>query len=424
MKYNSMFKTLLLILFITAVSQSSLAAGLDDFIIQVQTDLSGPSADTEFLIRTSPSLTYKYNVDCDNDSNFEGLGVTGDFLCIYQGPDEYTIRIEDDMGDGTGFPRVYFNNVGDQKKIVDIVQWGTGKWISMGSAFHGADMMHVSASDVPDLILVTNLGSMFNGASLANPDVSLWNTINITNMSGMFAGATSATPDVSQWNTTNVINMRAMFSLASLANPDVSQWNTGNVMSMVFMFSGALAATPDMSNWNITGLTVPDSMENMLIGITLPTTLYDATLANFDAQTTVSGIVFDGGNSKYCNVAAHDSLINKGWIITDGGLDLSLCPEDVFVNGFEDIIIFKAAQSQFTYDFSEVSITEMDEQPLLIAEGIDANLIPIIRVYLRNDLGQLQIRLDKLIEIDGENNQWNEGQWQSIDNKELTTISW
>ena len=400
----------------------------DDFVIEVDTTIAGSTTNTQFEINTT-GTGYNYNVDCDgvNAGTNTATAQTGNYTCNYASPGVYTIRISDNVGDKTGFPSIDSYNHNDRKKIIDLIQWGTGKWTSMSSAFYSATNMQVTATDVPDLSNVMYMSLMFNGASSANPDVSLWNTSNVTNMAGMFSGATSANPDVSLWNTSNVTNMALMFDGATSANPDVSNWNTSNVTDMASMFNGATLAIPDMSNWNITGVTVPFSMDNMLIGITLPRTLYDATLANFNAQITTSGIVFDAGNSKYCNVIAHDSLINThGWTITDGGLDTNCPPavENIFSNGFEDVIVFKAAQSQFNYDFSEVSIAEMDELPLLIAEGVDAQQNVVIQIYLRNDLGQMQIKLDKLIEIDGENNQWTEGQWQSIDHKELTTISW
>jgi hypothetical protein len=180
-----------------------------------------------------------------------------------------------------------------------------------------------------------------------------------------------------------------------------------------------------MSSWDISAIITPFSMDGILQGITLPTPLYDATLANFNSQITANDIVFDGGNSKYCNIAARDSLLVKGWNISDGGLDSNCSAVDnIFSNGFEDVIIFKAVQSQFNYDFSEVSINDMSEEPLLIAEGIDVQHKPVIKVYLRNDVGQLQIRLDKLDIQAGDNVHWSTGQWQSIDNTQLTIISW
>ncbi len=78
----------------------------DPFVITVKTDNSGPSTDTQFGIPTSAIATYNYNVDCDDDGVDEVTGATGSFICNYTLPGTYTIRIKDNVGDGTGFPRI------------------------------------------------------------------------------------------------------------------------------------------------------------------------------------------------------------------------------------------------------------------------------------------------------------------------------
>lgn len=108
------------------------AGPLGDFIITVKSDNPGTSAATEFAIPTTGG-GYNYNVDCDNDGIDEATAVAGNYTCDYTtssagaGAGTYTIRIKDNTGAGTGFPRIYFNNGGDKDKITGINQWGTGK---------------------------------------------------------------------------------------------------------------------------------------------------------------------------------------------------------------------------------------------------------------------------------------------------------
>ena len=85
----------------------------DHFVITVQTDNPGASSNTQFTIPTTGS-GYNYNVDCNNDGTNEATGMTGDYTCDYGTGNEgaYTIRIKDNSGAGTGFPRIYFNNGG------------------------------------------------------------------------------------------------------------------------------------------------------------------------------------------------------------------------------------------------------------------------------------------------------------------------
>jgi surface protein len=214
-----------------------------------------------------------------------------------------------------------------------------------------------------------------------------------------------------------------MFSGATSANPDTSGWNTAKVTDMGFMFSGATSANPDVSGWDITNV---DDMDGMFGGVTLSTADYDAILTHFNSQLVISNIPFSGGNSKYCAVAAHDNLTNAatghGWVITDEGLDTN-CNGVIFENSFEDVLVFKAAEKQFVYDFAEVSLN-LDPNPLLIAKGVDAQNNTVIKIYLRQDVGQLQIRMDT-IELNESNlNQWNTGEWQNSDNKNLSMIQW
>ncbi len=59
-------KKILILIILSSFFATSYAAGLDDFIITVQTDNPGTSADTEFTIPTTGG-GYDYNVDCDDD---------------------------------------------------------------------------------------------------------------------------------------------------------------------------------------------------------------------------------------------------------------------------------------------------------------------------------------------------------------------
>ena len=106
---------------------------------------------------------------------------------------------------------------------------------------------------------VTNMGSMFEAAPSANPDVSNWDTSNVTNMGRMFMGsvflgATSANPDVSKWETANVTDMSYMFYRATSANPKVANWNVSKVTNMKSMFSGATSANPDVAKWTVSSV--------------------------------------------------------------------------------------------------------------------------------------------------------------------------
>ena len=195
---------------------------------------------------TIPTLstagTYNYSVDW-GDSMTE-TGQTSSATHTYSTAGNYEVKISGD------FPSIYFNNTGDKTKIIELKQWGNIQWLTMKSAFRGCTNLQVTATDVPDLSNVTSLQQMFYFASVADPDVSSWNTANVTDMGSMFQNATSANPNVSMWNTANVTNMSSMFQSASSAIPNVSMWNTAKVTNMQSLFQSATSANPNVSMWN------------------------------------------------------------------------------------------------------------------------------------------------------------------------------
>ncbi|MCF6287671.1 MAG: DUF285 domain-containing protein, partial [Proteobacteria bacterium] len=346
-KFNYIFLSFLII------SQLTQAAGLDDFMITVQSDNPGTSSDTEFTIPTTGG-GYDYNVDCNNDGINEFTALTGNVTCNFStlgGAGTYTIRIEDNTGVGTGFPRIYFNNAGDKDKITGINQWGTGQWTSMERAFQGCINLNDAggaATDEPDLSAVTDMWFMFSEATAFNQDIGNWNTAAVTAMGFMFRGATAFNQDIGNWNTAAVTDMGFMFDGATAFNQDISNWNTAAVTDMAGMFAVATAFNQDIGNWNVANVI---DMEDMFLNTTLSTAKYDALLIGWDAQVLQAGVDFHGGNSTYClGEAARTNMIdNDSWLITDGGLDCTVDnPSDDFVITVQSDNPGTSAADQFT----------------------------------------------------------------------------
>ena len=87
-----------------AITDGGLAC--TEFIIMVKTDNPGTSSSKQFTIPTKGS-GYNYNVDCNNDGTNEAKTRTKNYTCSYASPGTYTIRISDNTGSGTGFPRIF-----------------------------------------------------------------------------------------------------------------------------------------------------------------------------------------------------------------------------------------------------------------------------------------------------------------------------
>ncbi|KAF5290746.1 hypothetical protein FQR65_LT20602 [Abscondita terminalis] len=98
-------------------------------------------------------------------------------------------------------------------KLIDVYTWGTAQWSTMKNAFIDCRNLNITATDVPDL---SNVADMSRD----------WNTSNVTNMGGMFQGATLFDQNIGSWNTQNVTDMSIMFNEARAFNQPIGNWNT------------------------------------------------------------------------------------------------------------------------------------------------------------------------------------------------------
>lgn len=225
----------------------SSAPAFRPFIMEVESDGNG-----EFTIPTTGG-GYNYDVKTSDGQTFSG--VTGNLTITFPSANtRYDIEISGD------FPRIFFNNGSQRLKAKDIKQWGDIVWGAVQTnAFYGCANLQVSATDVPDLSNVTNMGQMFRDCqALITLDVSSWDVSSVTNMQQFVQGCTSLTTlDVSGWNVSSVTNMALMFhNCQSLSSLDVSGWDVSSVTNMGNMFQNCqLLTTLDVSAWDVSGVT-------------------------------------------------------------------------------------------------------------------------------------------------------------------------
>ena len=341
-------------------------SGYNAFTIEVKTDNAGTSNDNQFQFTGAVGdydVIAKQNgtvVATFNDlSNQETITLPSSGIYIL----EVTAK------EVNPFNIIKFNNSGDKLKITDIKQWGEVAWSSFNDAFFGCSNTLVTATDVPNLSLVTDMFAMFLGAtsanpdtsnwdvsnvtsmnamfrsaSIANPDTSNWDVSNVTDMSFMFRNASSANPDTSNWDVSNVTNMSVMFYRASSANPDTTNWDVSNVINMERMFANALIANPDTSNWDVSSVTDmsvmfysassanPDTSNWDVSNVTNMSFMFEnsnlsvenltACYENWSQLNLQQNVEFSAGTTKYnaSGQAGRDILVNTyNWIITDGG---------------------------------------------------------------------------------------------------------
>ncbi|TQO37205.1 gliding motility-associated-like protein [Arenibacter algicola] len=227
--------------------------GLHDeaFVTTWKTDNPGNSNATSITIPTI-GTGYSYDVDWENDGIFDDFGVTGDITHDYGIAGTYTVVIKGD------FPRIYFYwNIGarDNLKILSIEQWGKIKWTSMQFSFTDcSNLTSVNATDIPDFSLVSNMNSMFDGATSFNGVIGNWDVSNVTTMNQMFYRASAFNQDIGDWNVGNVTIMDNIFNSATSFNQDIGNWDVRNVTTMSSMFDGATSFNQDIGSWKVSNV--------------------------------------------------------------------------------------------------------------------------------------------------------------------------
>jgi surface protein len=99
-----------------------------------------------------------------------------------------------------------------------------------------------------DVSNVTNMSSMFRGATSFNQPLDLWDTSKVTDMTSMFAGVTAFNQPL-DWDTSKVTYMTHMFNGATAFNQPLD-WDTSQVESMAYMFSNAINFD-QILKWNV-----------------------------------------------------------------------------------------------------------------------------------------------------------------------------
>ena len=245
-----------------------------NFITQWNLATAGSGA-TQLSFGTATSGTVNYTWQEISPGSATGSSSwSGATLTITGLPVGATIRLQIAP---TNFQRIIINNGADRNRLTQVENWDSVAWTSMQNAFYGCANLQVTATDVPNLLSVSdmsqmfracanlnspgNIGSwntsaatstyrMFYSASSFNQNIGAWNTAAITDMSEMFYGAAAFNQNIGAWNTGAVDNMYGMFYDASAFNQNIGTWNTAAVTDMEYMFYGAAAFNQNISTWN------------------------------------------------------------------------------------------------------------------------------------------------------------------------------
>ncbi len=230
------------------------AKWLIPFITIWKTDNTGNvvSGPNQVKLPLASTGTYDFIVDWgDGTSNTITTYNQPEATHSYAAPGTYTVTLAGQI-EGFGFAA----SGQDSSKLIDIARWGSVRLHNNGSQFRNCNNLTAfSAIDSPDLSSVSNMSSMFYGASSFNGNISAWNVANATNMSEMFRGASAFNQNLNTWNVANVTNMNNMFRQASSFNGNISSWNVANVTEFTGMFWQASSFNQDISSWNVSNAT-------------------------------------------------------------------------------------------------------------------------------------------------------------------------
>ncbi len=238
------------------------------------------------------------------------------------------------------FNRFIINYGADKDRLTGIRKWGATTWTSMQDAFSGCSYLQISATDLPNLNIVTSLDNMFSGcailngpsnigswdtgnvrlmsrmfqnASAFNQPIGTWNTVKVTNMYGMFWGASAFNQPIANWHTEHVADMQYMFISAVAFNQPIGTWDTGNVTNMYGMFYEASAFNQPIANWNTEKVTTMYLMFSNAIAFNQPignwnTTNVTSMVSMFNKASAFNQPI---GNWNTTNVTSMASMFNK-----------------------------------------------------------------------------------------------------------------
>ena len=274
----------LLVLAMLFVLNSGYSQTINPFITTWQTDAS------QIITIPLTGAGYDFSINWGDGTAAENkVGSPGNISHTYVTAGVYTVTITPTVL--TGFPRIYLNSFFNRTFLKTITQWGGGQWSNMQRAFFGATTMDVTATDSPNLSIVTDfqymfldcnvlknangsmsnwtftsdptknitMANMFQSAILFNQNISAWNMTRVTNTSAMFNNATAFNQDISAWDVSNVTTMANMF-VSTKFNQNINAWNVANVTDMSVMFQGTTAFNQPLNAWNVSKVTTMASM--------------------------------------------------------------------------------------------------------------------------------------------------------------------
>ncbi|HMR84337.1 MAG TPA: BspA family leucine-rich repeat surface protein [Niabella sp.] len=228
----------------------SLMAQNDPYITVWNTETGAPGSKEINLNIIGSNLTIDWE-EVGNATNNHGTitNATGPLLMDFPAAGVYKVSVHP-----TGLTGLRNTGSANGVKLMTVTQWGDAAFTSLNRAFIDCSNMEVTATDAPVLTNINAFGlsSMFSNASSftgQHTPMEDWQTSAITDMNSMFSGATLFNGKIGGWDVHSVTNMTSMFSWASAFDQNINSWDVSNVTDMTNMFNRAHTFNQPLNNW-------------------------------------------------------------------------------------------------------------------------------------------------------------------------------
>lgn len=261
------------------------------------------------VFNTSPPLVLDVNWGDGSGSTLLLTGGDAKTKIYSSGGDVKTLRISSRSGStiriglSNSNPTSGHNTL--RRRLRRVLRFGNTQLKNGSGHFWGcSSLISLSSTDAPLMPEDKNLYECFDGC-------------------GSFTGS-----GIELWNTSTISSMGYMFYACSAFNGDITNFDTSLVTNMSFMFYNASQFNRDLRNWNFTSLAsnTTTSLRFFLTGATsFSTTNYSYLLIHLANNTTQNNIRLDSYSSYFNQssvVQARQSLIARGWTISDRGVGL------------------------------------------------------------------------------------------------------
>lgn len=243
----------------------------NEFIMLIQTNAPGATG-TNFELPIRTNVAYDLTINWGDGSALETYSTPSSSQSsiphTYATDGQYIITITAPI---PGFHSFHFGTTGgagtpnNRRKVLEIQQWGNLYWQTFEGAFVGCENMNITATDAPDLSVVSNMSGAFSSCIALNADINHWSVGGVVNMASTFGGCTNFNQPLNDWDVSSVTNFSRMFENCTAFNQNLNSWNVAAAQVFSFMFKDCTNFNGDITTWNTASAT---NMTNMFFGCT------------------------------------------------------------------------------------------------------------------------------------------------------------